>query len=207
MERRTRRPQSPIPESPISPPKTNHQVLLRYDQIPAWHQDNEYILSGYRPESNSTYLGFASWAYLHNETANIFTHFIPSMVSLACQAILARVMAIKYPESTIGDRLIFAFFFLTASVCLGISATYHTLMNHSATVSNLWLRFDYVGIIVLTLGDFVSGIYFVFYCEPTLQKVYWSMVYPLRVSSIPISSTPQTDIDSQYHNHHHPSQP
>lgn len=129
------------------------------------------------------------------------------MVSLACQAILARVMAIKYPESTIGDRLIFAFFFLTASVCLGISATYHTLMNHSATVSNLWLRFDYVGIIVLTLGDFVSGIYFVFYCEPTLQKVYWSMVYPLRVSSIPISSTPQTDIDSQYHNHHHPSQP
>ncbi|KAI4279868.1 MAG: hypothetical protein L6R38_004903 [Xanthoria sp. 2 TBL-2021] len=190
MERRTRRPQSPNPESPISLTKTNHQVLLRYDQIPTWHQDNEYILSGYRPESNSTYLCFASWAYLHNETANIFSHFIPSMVWLACQAIIARVLAIKYPDSTIGDRLIFAFFFLTASVCLGISATYHTLMNHSATVSNLWLRLDYVGIMILTLGDFVSGIYFVFYCEPTLQKVYWSMISTLSTTTIIILVNP-----------------
>jgi adiponectin receptor len=49
-------------------------------------------------------------------------------------------------------------------------------MNHSIHVSNLWLRLDFVGIIVLTLGDFVSGIYMVFYCEPTLQKIYWTMV-------------------------------
>ncbi|KAL9037778.1 MAG: hypothetical protein Q9180_003531 [Flavoplaca navasiana] len=176
MERRTRRPQSPTTETPMSPTKTNHRHLLRYDQIPEWHQDNEYILSGYRPESKSTYLCFASWAYIHNETANIFSHFIPSLVSLTCQAIIARVLTMKYPASTVGDRLAFAFFFLTASVCLGMSATYHTLMNHSAAVSNLWLRLDYVGIIILTLGDFVSGIYMVFYCNPSLQKVYWSMV-------------------------------
>lgn len=49
-------------------------------------------------------------------------------------------------------------------------------MNHSMRVSDLWLRLDFVGIIILTLGDFVSGIYMVFYCEPTLQKVYWTMV-------------------------------
>lgn len=176
MERRTRQPQSPIIEPPSSPMKTNDRVLLRYDQIPAWHQDNEYIRSGYRSETNSTYRCFTSWAYVHNETANIFSHFIPSMFSLACQVVIARILAARYPNSTVGDRLIFAFFFLTASVCLGMSATYHTLMNHSATISSLWLRLDYVGIIILTLGDFVSGIYLVFYCEPTLQKVYWSMV-------------------------------
>jgi len=50
------------------------------------------------------------------------------------------------------------------------------LMNHSQQVSLLWLRLDFVGIVVLTLGDFVSGIYLVFYCEFTLQKLYWSMV-------------------------------
>ncbi|KAL8675942.1 MAG: hypothetical protein Q9186_007488 [Xanthomendoza sp. 1 TL-2023] len=184
MERRTRRPQSPITESPMPATKTNHRILLPYHQIPTWHQDNEYVLSGYRPESKSTYLCFASWTYRHNETANIFSHFIPSMVSLACQAIIPRVLATKYPNSTIGDRLIFAFFFLSASVCLGMSATYHTLMNHSATVSNLWLRLDYVGIVILTLGDLVSGIYLVFYCEPTLQKVYWTMISTLGTATI-----------------------
>ncbi|KAL8800447.1 MAG: hypothetical protein Q9200_007237 [Gallowayella weberi] len=190
MERRTRRPQSPTAESPLPPTKTNHRVLLGYDQIPTWHQDNKYILSGYRPESKSTYLCFASWAYLHNETANIYSHFIPSMVSLACQGIVARVLAVKYPDSTIGDQLIFVFFFLSASVCLGMSATYHTLMNHSATISNLWLRLDYVGIIILTLGDFVSGIYLVFYCEPTLQKIYWSMILSLGTLIITILLNP-----------------
>ncbi|KAI4095298.1 MAG: hypothetical protein LQ339_007297 [Xanthoria mediterranea] len=191
MEQRIRRPRSPIAEFLSSPTKTKHRVLLHYHRIPAWHQDNEHVLSGYRPESKSTYLCFASWAYLHNETANIFSHFIPSIISLACQAIIARVLAIKYPDSTVGDRLIFAFFFLTASVCLGMSATYHTVMNHSATVSNLWLRLDYVGIIILTLGDLVSGIYQVFYCEPTLQNVYWSMICTLSAATVVILLNPR----------------
>ncbi|KAL8662479.1 MAG: hypothetical protein Q9168_008251, partial [Polycauliona sp. 1 TL-2023] len=191
MERRTRRPQSPSTESPNSPSKTNHRLLLRYDQIPAWHQDNEHILSGYRPESRSTYLCFASWAYLHNETANIYSHFVPAVVSLACQAIIARVLATKYPHSTVGDRLMFAFFFFTAAVCLGMSATYHTLMNHSAAVSNFWLRLDYVGIIILTIGDLVSGIYLVFYCESTLQRVYWSMILALGAATIMILLNPK----------------
>ena len=183
MERRTRRQQSPNLESPQSPVKRKDHVLLGYDEIPAWHQDNEYIRSGYRPETKSAYLCFASWAYIHNETANIYSHLLPSITSLACQLVIARVLSVKYPRSTVGDRLIFTFFFLTASTCLGMSASYHTLMNHSAKVSNLWLRLDYVGIIILTLGDFVSGIYLVFYCEPTLQKIYWSMVTnPMLVS-------------------------
>ena len=57
-----------------------------------------------------------------------------------------------------------------------MSATYHTLMNYSMRVSDLWLRLDFVGIIALTLGVFVSGIYMVFYCESTLKKMYWAMV-------------------------------
>lgn len=35
---------------------------------------------------------------------------------------------------------------------------------------------DYTGIIVLVLGDFVSGIYVGFYCEPMLQNTYWTMI-------------------------------
>lgn len=49
-------------------------------------------------------------------------------------------------------------------------------MNHSAHFSDLWGRVDYTGIIILILGDFVSGIYVGFYCEPALQNTYWIMV-------------------------------
>ena len=154
----------------------NRQVLLSYHEIPEWHQDNDYILHGYRPETNSTYACFASWLYLHNETVNIYTHLLPAVLFLVAEGFIYHYFQASYPEATIGDRLIFAFFLLTAATCLGMSATYHTLMNHSVEVSNLWHRLDFVGIVVLTLGDFVSGIYMVFYCEPTLQRIYWTMV-------------------------------
>jgi hypothetical protein len=52
---------------------------------------------------------------------------------------------------------------------------YYTLISHSAELSHVWLRFDFVGIVALTLGDFVLGIYMVFYCEPTSQKGYWTI--------------------------------
>ena len=150
--------------------------LLSYDEIPAWHQDNHFIRHGYRPETKSTQACFASWASLHNETLNIYTHLIPTLCCVIAEAGLFHYMNNRFPEATYGDRLIFAFFLFAATACLGLSVTYHTLMNHSEPVSALWLRADLVGIIILTLGDFVSGIYLAFYCESKLQKAYWGMV-------------------------------
>lgn len=174
-------PTTPIRETSIA------RKLLMYEETPTWHQDNEYIRSGYRPESNSARLCFASWVYVHNETANIYTHLLPAIASLICEILIFRYFEIRYPDSTKGDQFVFAFFLLTAAICLGISATYHTLMNHSSSVSDLWLRLDYVGIVILTLGDFVSGIYLIFYCEPALQRVYWTMVSDYTDPSSPCS--------------------
>ena len=49
--------------------------LLPYDKLPSWLQDNPYIASGYRVEigwKNSCH----SLCHLHNETMNIWTHFM-----------------------------------------------------------------------------------------------------------------------------------
>lgn len=166
-------------EEPTTPSTSkrerNRPDLLSYDEIPEWYQDNDFIRHGYRPESNSARVCLASWLYLHNETVNIYSHLLPAVLFLAAEGVLYRHFQASYPNATIGDRLIFAFFLLTAATCLGMSTTYHTLMNHSIHVSHLWLRLDFVGIIVLTVGDFVSGIYMVFYCEPILQRIYWTM--------------------------------
>ena len=101
---------------------------------------------------------------------------MPAVVFVALECGLVKYFQRKYPESTTGDVLVFAFFLLSAVICLGLSSTYHTLINHSEKISCLWLRIDYLGIVILTLGDFVSGIYMVFYCEPMLRAIYWTMV-------------------------------
>ncbi|KAL7946831.1 mPR-typeG-protein-coupled receptor [Trichoderma barbatum] len=152
------------------------KVLLSFDELPKWHQDNEFILHGYRPISGSNQASFRSWSYIHNESVNIYSHLIPAIVFLLGEWYIREYLTIRYSNVTGADFFIFTFFLLTAIICLGLSTTYHTLMNHSSDVEQLWLRFDLVGIVILTLGDFVSGIYMVFWCEPLQRKIYWSMI-------------------------------
>lgn len=179
---------SPLPpgafsEEPATPEKVlfndGAPILVSYEETPEWYQDNEFIRHGYRPVSNSTHACFASWLYLHNETVNIYSRLVPAVFFLAVEGMFYQYLQVKYPQATLSDHAIFAFFLLTAVICLGLSTTYHTLMNHSLQVSELLLRLDFVGIIVLTLGDFVSGIYMVFYCEPLLRRIYWGMVWSI----------------------------
>ncbi len=169
--------------SQVLPPTTakllrdkRRSQLLAYEEIPEWYQDNEFIRHGYRPVSCSARVSFASWLYLHNESVNIFSHLIPAIGFLLGEWYIQDHLHGRYPGVTTSDHLTFAFFLLTATTCLTLSATYHTMINHSHEIESLWLRLDLVGIVVLTLGDFVSGIYLVFWCESLQRKIYWSMV-------------------------------
>ncbi|KAF9883100.1 hypothetical protein FE257_004108 [Aspergillus nanangensis] len=133
-------------------------VLLSFDELSEWCQDNNFILRGYRPISGSAHASFCTIAFL------LGGWYIPEY------------LASRYSSITGADFFIFTLFLLTAVICLGLSTTYHTLMNHSHDVEQLWLRLDLIGIVVLTLGDFVSGIYMVFWCEPLQREIYWSLV-------------------------------
>lgn len=152
------------------------RALLSYQEIPEWYQDNEFIHHGYRPVSCSTSACFASWFYLHNETINIYSHLIPCLFFVTAEALIHSYLSHQYPDATVEDYLVFAFFLLTAVICLACSATLHTLSNHSLDVCDYWLHLDFIGIIILTLGDFVSGIDMIFYCDPSLKQRYWTMV-------------------------------
>lgn len=199
--------EKPIPKAPqtrsVKEASTNPS-LLTYNEIPEWYQDNECIVYGYRPPTNSTAKCFASWVYIHNETFNIFSHLLPAILSVVCAGVMPSYFFNQYPVATTGDQLVFGFFLLSVVVCLSLSSTYHTLMNHSASVSKTWLRLDYVGIMILTLGDFISGIYLVFYCEPTLQRVYWTMVSADPIMIYEIRLIPCADIDLMHYYCSHP---
>lgn len=152
-------------------------TLLSYDELAEWQKDSPFIRSGYRPESNSAHACFTSWLYLHNETVNIYSHLLPGILFLTGEVMIYQYFDVNYPMATVSDRLIFSFFLLTAVTCLGLSAMFHTFLSHSPTVSHIWLQLDFVGIIIQILGDFISGIYVGFYCEPGLQRIYWTMVH------------------------------
>ncbi|KAI1820720.1 mPR-like GPCR protein [Xylaria intraflava] len=165
--------------------------LVSYEELPAWHQDNPFIRRGYRPISRSTVACLRSWGFLHNETLNIYTHLIPAAVALFVgEAWLLSYLRQRYVNADASDYIIFAFLLFAAAVCLGISSAYHTLMSHSQEVEARWLCLDFVGIIVLIVGSFVSGIYVGFWCEWTERKIYWSMTASLAAVSILIMVTP-----------------
>ena len=153
-------------------------LLCSFDELPPWYKDseNEYIRHGYRPETNSKWACLLSWTYVHNEVFNIYSHLVAAIAFSLGLAVTDRMIVWHFPAATTIDRAIFAFF-VSAGICaFSLSSLYHTFICHSKHLSERWLRLDFVGIVTLTFGGFVSGIYVGFYCDPALQKLYWSMV-------------------------------
>ncbi|KAI8822169.1 hemolysin-III related-domain-containing protein [Fimicolochytrium jonesii] len=157
--------------------------------IPDWYVDNVYLLRGYRRITNS-YLGCVkSLSYLHNETGNVLSHG----VGAAGFIVLAQVFYgwLTVETSTWADKTIMGLFFLAAIVCLGLSTTFHLCCCHSRGVAAIWLRGDYVGIVLLIMGSFVPSIYYGFFCNPSLQAVYLSIIVIFGITTICITVSPK----------------
>ncbi len=119
----------------------------------------------------------ASLAYLHNESVNIWTHLLGAAAAvLIAAAGLVRLVAARFDAAGPADRLVFFCFFAGAVLCLGMSATYHALCNHSDAVSKWGNKLDYSGIVLLVVGSFVPALYYGFFCRPALMAVYLYMV-------------------------------
>jgi adiponectin receptor len=56
------------------------------------------------------------------------------------------------------------------------SSSFHTIMNHSLKMEKLGMQLDFQGVILLMWSATVPLIYYGFYCDKTLQWVYWSLV-------------------------------
>ncbi|KAH8737118.1 hemolysin-III family protein [Ilyonectria robusta] len=158
--------------------KVGRPVLLSFDEMLEWFQreSNQWVLHGYRPISGSARASFCSWSYIHNESVNIYSHLVPAVFFLLGEWYLQQYLASRYSGVTGADFIAFSIFMLTAVTYLSLSATYHTLLNHSQHIEHLCLRLDMLGVVIFILGDLVLGIYIVFWCEPLPRNIYWSMI-------------------------------
>ncbi len=152
--------------------KVEQALLVLWDELPHWRQDNSYIYSGYRATSNSYWRSFTSLAYLHNESVNIWTHLLGAVGFTAGGVFLHSVVAPRYDTASASDVLVFSCYFAGAFLCLGMSATFHTLCNHSPEVAKWGNKLDYTGIVFLIVGSYVPALYYGFFCQPTLLTVY-----------------------------------
>lgn len=151
-------------------------LLQLWDQLEPWRRDNAYILSGYRATSNSYWRSFKSIFYLHNESVNIWSHLLGAGGFTVAGVFLHSVVAPRYVTASEADLLVWSCFFAGAFLCLGMSATYHAISNHSPDVARFGNKLDYSGIVFLIVGSYVPAIYYGFSCSPKLLTVYLAQV-------------------------------
>lgn len=156
--------------------KATKALTILLDELQDWQKDNSYILGGYREASGSYSKSFASLTYLHNESVNIWTHLIGACLAAAAGLIIYFDVKPRYHLATSEDVAVFSCYFLGAVACLGMSAIYHTVSDHSPAVARFGNRLDYIGIVFLIWGSFIPSIYYGFSAEPALVRVYWTMV-------------------------------
>jgi adiponectin receptor len=125
--------------------KASRTLTVLWNDLPTWLQDNQHIHSGYRPASNSYRKSLASLTHLHNESVNIYTHLIGAVLALLAGTYAYGSLRPRYKQATQQDVLVFACFFGGAVGCLGMSAAYHTISNHSERVARMGNRLDYLG--------------------------------------------------------------
>ncbi|KAK0896367.1 hypothetical protein LTR02_011285 [Friedmanniomyces endolithicus] len=169
--------------------KATEALTVLWDDIPTWLQDSHYIHSGYRPASNSYRKSLASLTYLHNETVNIWTHLVGACLAATAGTLLYTLVRPRYEMVTGEHVAVFARYFLGAVACLGMSATYHLICNHSEAVAKFGNRLDYMGIIFLIWGSFIPSLYYGFDAE--LRKLYWSMITTIAAGTLAVVMLPQ----------------
>lgn len=156
--------------------KRHEDALQSWREILPWQQDNEFIRTHYRPASHSYSRSLTSLSRLHNQSVNIYSHLLGSILFLICSYWFHHALATCYRSASMTDIVVFDCFFLGAVLCLGFSTLFHTFANHSAGVYQAWLVYDMIGILCLTTGSFFPGVFYGFYCEPEVIRIYWSMV-------------------------------
>ncbi|CCK72579.1 hemolysin III family protein KNAG_0K02160 [Huiozyma naganishii CBS 8797] len=135
--------------------------LCRYEELPAWQQDNDCIRTGYVRETLSVRRCLGSLLYWNNESVNMYSHLVPAVLYIAGATLALSQWGVpRFPTTTWSDYLIINTFLVGAGACLLCSSLFHCLKQHSERHCEAWSRMDYMGIILLIACSTIPMIYF-----------------------------------------------
>lgn len=114
---------------------------------------------------------------MHNESVNIYTHLLGALLAAGALFSLHASLLPRLHTFTPADVAAFSLFLASCAACLALSATYHTISNHSAQVARIGNKLDYLGITILIAGSFSSLIHYGFHeCRPDLRAAYRTFI-------------------------------
>lgn len=96
--------------------------LLHWHEVPPWQQDNEYILSSYRPTSGSIWKSLASLLYAHNQSINTYTHLAGCVLFICLPFYFYEHVYKHQPNSQMMDVWIISIYTTGVAVCFFCSA-------------------------------------------------------------------------------------
>lgn len=140
--------------------KENSKGLLNQSEAPAYMREDS-ITSGYRRKLSYGACVISCFV-LHNETINIWSHFIGFMVFLYYLLVL-----IFYPPPTAStyDMAPITVQLITYQICMISSALFHTFSCHSEQAHRGWQETDHFGIIWAMFGTYVPFLCQAFHCH------------------------------------------
>jgi adiponectin receptor len=164
-----------------------YRNLLTKDEIPEWCQDNEYIIKGYRKCEMDYKYYLKSIFQFHNETLNIWTHLIGALlfIGLGIYTFSNHIVTNYW-----GDFIAIGVFLFTVIFCFSASFIMHCWYPMSEETCNCLLKADYFGISLLILGSYGPFIYYAFYCQESIQWIYYIIVNILGLITIILTWLP-----------------
>ncbi|KAK9807384.1 hypothetical protein WJX73_010328 [Symbiochloris irregularis] len=155
--------------------KTQGQNLYWFEDAPADLQFNRYIRSGYRAGLSYGECVCSVFQY-HNETGNIWAHFVPLLCILI--SLLSRTLR-PWPTAQ------WAFYENVAPIALvfGASVLYHTFMAHHTTYRK-WLLLDMCGVFLVFIASMHRLLDWGFPCHPQTATLFTVLYYSSAVGCI-----------------------
>ena len=153
--------------------------------------EKEHIEVGYRAHDNMT-VGMCckSMCQIHNETGNIYTHFLPALYTLY-QTILLLMGAGCYAEFKHRQSFWVQFAScVSIMTCMSASSVYHTFNPLSSYHFYLFLKIDLIGIGIMIFGLTLAASFIGFHNWPFERDVVMGIMGSFMVSNLLIQMTP-----------------
>lgn len=148
-----------------------------------------YIIYGYRLQYHRFWDCCLSMFQWHNETINVWTAFLPLLYFLYK---LGQIyFDSQYTDLHWKETLILTIYLITACFSFLTSTVFHLFNCMSEAASLLTLRFDMLGISLLIGGSYLPPLYYAFYCDETVCRIYISIISVLTLCAAIIFVIPK----------------
>jgi len=180
-------------EEAIHRERTRYE-LVKFEELPGYLQGNDFLRNGYRANFSWT-LCWMSIFRLHNETINIWTHLLGTLLFFGLM-LAVLVWDWKLKDSNFEDKLVFFVFFFGAQCQMLFSTIFHTFSCQSHRWYKWFARLDYTGICMMIVGSYYPCIYYTLRCHPAVSILHLSLIsiagaIGILVSMMPVFQAPR----------------